>query len=578
MAVVFDALTPDGASVALKVVRPSGDDPAHQRARFQREARILEQLDHPSIVRFHGAGEIDGLLYLAMEKIEGFSLLALRRKGPLELEPLIELGTELADALTHLHDLGVIHRDIKPANVLVRPNGRAVLTDFGISGMSNATRITAMNDILGSPGFMAPEVLDGQAPGPASDQFALGRLLFELGAQGPAPRLAMGVPVLEMLRRALEIDWTRLPTGGRWSEMAQVLGRMLETDPADRYPLSSDMGPALSAVVGDSLDARTLSAHVEGLDLQPSWPVETEVDDALLADLERPAGDRGDQAETDLLPPLLDQSFLAPRAEGEAEPTGETSTQLDPAPTETAHPTESSPRRRLTLPPVGGRQVADIAPPPPVLAADEPTPPAGPAVVADPKPAADPESEAASKARAVGVERARLKLLEQKNARLEATVSTLQAARDRAGNGRILIAGAAAASLVLGALLGWVLHPDRPPPPIEVTLLPLERPEAPPRVDPPGSAPSESELQYGRSLYSTAREQLSREEYETARGTLRECISTADLPACHRLQATLLALRGDPGAFRAFQRYLLRAGDTPDAARLRKALGLPARP
>ncbi|MEL6188897.1 MAG: hypothetical protein AAFU79_30110, partial [Myxococcota bacterium] len=90
--------------------------------------------------------------------------------------------------------------------------------------------------------------------------------------------------------------------------------------------------------------------------------------------------------------------------------------------------------------------------------------------------------------------------------------------------------------------------------------------------------PSESEIAYGRSLYDTAREQLSRGAYEDARGTLRECIATADLPACHRLRATLLALRGDPGAYQGFRDYLDRAGDTADAAQLREALRLSAPP
>lgn len=573
MGVVFDALSPEGTSVALKVVRPAGDDPDHQRARFQREARILEQLDHPSIVRFHGAGEIDGLLYLAMEKIEGFSLLALRRKGPLELEPLVELGTELADALTHLHAMGVIHRDIKPANVLVRPDGRAVLTDFGISGMSNATRITAMNDILGSPGFMAPEVLDGQAPGPASDQFALGRLLFELGARGPAPRLAMGVPVLEMLRRALEIDWTRLPTGGRWPDMTQVLGRMLETDPADRFPQSSDVGPAISAVVGDSLDARTLSAHVEGLNLQPSWPVDSEVDDALLADLERPAGEARAGGTTEALP-VLDQSFLSPSPTSDLQSDARTETSATLEPAETAPPRDAEPRRRLTLPPVGGRRPAEIPPDAAPLAPDDPTPtppPASPVFTH----AAGPEHEPA---RAAGIERARLTLLEQKNARLQETIEALAAERAQRGRARRAAAAVAASTLLLGFALGWLLHPDRPPPNVEVTLLPLPSPSAAPTAPALAPTPSESEIAYGRSLYDTAREQLSRGAYEDARGTLRECIATADLPACHRLRATLLALRGDPGAYQGFRDYLDRAGDTADAAQLREALRLSAPP
>lgn len=386
MGVVFDAISPDGAKIALKIVQSAGESGAlgddrkdSVIARFQREARILGELDpHPSVVRLVDAGEAGGQLYLAMERIEGVSLLTLRRRGPLEREPLIELGMHLSDALRHLHAAGVVHRDIKPANVLVRPDGRPVITDFGISGMSQATGITQHGDLLGSPGFMAPEIVAGAAPTPASDQYALGRVLFELGARGPAPKLSTGVPILEVLQRALEIEWPRFPSEGRWPELARVLGRMLEPDPKDRYPTADAVRRALAEVSeSDALAPETVNAFVERLDLtsEHAWGEgEAKDEEGSLVDLELPAGER--RTGVFAPPPLLPTAYLAPLDDHAPMDAGEpgvehpknddSRTVLEPLSRVSAGPN----RRRLRLPPA--RSVTYVPAPAPVPEHPEP--------------------------------------------------------------------------------------------------------------------------------------------------------------------------------------------------------------
>lgn len=275
MGVVYDALSPDGERVALKVIRPQGDL-EHQQlltARFMREAKILEQLSHPSVVRLLDAGDVEGVLYLAMERIEGVSLLTIRRKAAVSYEALLPLGAQLADALAHMHENGIIHRDIKPANILIDSAGNPIITDFGISGMSEATGITRMGDLLGSPGFMAPEVTEGQPPSELSDQFALGRLLYELGASGPAKRLPKNAPIIQVLSASLEIDWNRFPKVARWPALEIVLRRMLASKPHHRYANCRACKSALeSLVTQDVLDADTLSEQIERLGLQPTTP------------------------------------------------------------------------------------------------------------------------------------------------------------------------------------------------------------------------------------------------------------------------------------------------------------------
>ncbi|MCK6552118.1 serine/threonine protein kinase, partial [Myxococcota bacterium] len=292
MGVVFDAATPAGQRVALKVIRPQAIDPEQAHilvARFHREAKILQQMNHPGVVRLVDAGEVEGTLYLAMERIEGVSLLAIRRRGPLGFDALVQLGIQLADALQHLHEAGVIHRDIKPANILINAQGQPVITDFGISGMSEATGITRMGDLLGSPGFMAPEVTEGAPPTELSDQFALGRLLYELGATGPAKKLPRNAPILQILSESLEIDWNRFPRAERWPALEPILRRMLATEPLERFPNASAARAALLALTSsDLLDLDTLSEHIGALGVAPrmSWDltssIEAEVDVAAI--------------------------------------------------------------------------------------------------------------------------------------------------------------------------------------------------------------------------------------------------------------------------------------------------------
>jgi serine/threonine protein kinase len=334
MGVVYDALGEHGEKVALKVIRPQGDS-EHQAlliARFTREAKILSQLSHPGVVRMIDAGDAAGVLYLAMERIEGVSLLTIRRQGPLGYDPLLQLGIQLADTLAHMHQAGVVHRDIKPANILIDAAGRPIITDFGISGLSDATGITRMGDLLGSPGFMAPEVTEGDQPSALSDQFALGRLLYELGANGPAKRLPKHAPILEILNASLEIDWNRFPKMDRWPLMESVLRRMVSHHPEDRYPSASAAKAALMALTSsDLLDSDTLSEHLESLGLKPStvWEVdvpqilgdEKQLDrasDDLLASQDLPASEGSDRqqhvfAEKTEIDSQLTSSFDLPR-------------------------------------------------------------------------------------------------------------------------------------------------------------------------------------------------------------------------------------------------------------------------
>lgn len=168
--------TTTGRPVAIKVLR-SVDRQAMTRHRG--EIEVLSRLDHPGVVRLLGTGVHAGVPYLVLDLVDGPSLAAVLDNGPLGLDRSISVGRQLADALTHAHEHGVIHRDLKPANVLLDadPNG-VHLADFGIARFDDSARITATGHCIGTAAYLAPEQMEGHI-GPAADIYALGLVILE---------------------------------------------------------------------------------------------------------------------------------------------------------------------------------------------------------------------------------------------------------------------------------------------------------------------------------------------------------------------------------------------------------------
>lgn len=173
--------------VAIKAVGAAFAHHARANERFHREARAVAALKHPNIVEiFDYSGEGASETYLVMEKIVGPDLFALvDKRGPLPEPVAAAIVHELCRALEHAHASGVIHRDLKPENVLVEWNGRVVLTDFGLVKAfaphnTLGTRSFGHTDVIGTPGFMSPEQVRGEALGPHTDVFALGALFYNL--------------------------------------------------------------------------------------------------------------------------------------------------------------------------------------------------------------------------------------------------------------------------------------------------------------------------------------------------------------------------------------------------------------
>ncbi|MEV6579947.1 protein kinase [Streptomyces sp. NPDC051582] len=177
-----------GREVAVKVMRAYTDASAPEladlRARMQREAQAAARIRHAGVVTVHDVTEEEGLPVIVMELVDGPSLDdVLERRGPLEPREAAAIGAKLMDALDAAHRAGVLHRDVKPANVLLEPDGRVVLTDFGIATVQAAAdedmaKLTRSGSIIGSLDYLPPERAQGREPGPASDIWSLGMTLY----------------------------------------------------------------------------------------------------------------------------------------------------------------------------------------------------------------------------------------------------------------------------------------------------------------------------------------------------------------------------------------------------------------
>jgi hypothetical protein len=223
-----------GRTVALKLVLPHLAARAELRDRFLREARLAASLEHPHIVPLYDFGAQATQPYLVMPWIEGGSLAERMRLSAVDPAQALGWLGEIAAALDHAHAAGVLHRDVKPANVLLDRHGRALLADFGIAfAIGSESRLTQTGTILGTPEYLAPELIEGQAASRASDLYAFAAMAYEL-LSGQPP--FVGNSALSILHQ----HTTRPvpPIRGRVPELPEevdaALARGLAKNPAER--------------------------------------------------------------------------------------------------------------------------------------------------------------------------------------------------------------------------------------------------------------------------------------------------------------------------------------------------------
>jgi serine/threonine-protein kinase len=239
--------------VAVKVLHAHLLAEPESRARLQREARAVAKLNHDGILQiFDYSGGEEATSYIVTEFIEGQTLKQFlsQRKLPVpELAALVVI--ELGEALCHAHGLGIIHRDVKPENVMVRKDGALKLMDFGVAQVVDLERMTVTGQILGSPAYMAPEVLDGRSLDFRSDVFSVGVMLYQM-ATGALP--FSGKNPHEVLRRVSEGKFADPRTVNRLvsDQLARVIARALARKPEDRFPSMHAMLEELRGYTADA--------------------------------------------------------------------------------------------------------------------------------------------------------------------------------------------------------------------------------------------------------------------------------------------------------------------------------------
>ncbi|MFE0105053.1 serine/threonine-protein kinase [Streptomyces sp. NPDC059009] len=226
-----------GREVAVKEVRAPAGLPAPDvdrlYARLEREAWAAARIPHRNVVTVYDVASEDGRPWIVMELVRGLSLSeVLEAEGPMPPQRAAHIGAEVLAALRAAHEAGVLHRDVKPGNVLLANDGRVVLTDFGIAMVEGSSALTMTGEVVGSPEFLAPERALGQRPGPASDLWSLGVLLYA-AVEGNSP-FRQDTP-LSTLRAVVDEE---LPPPRHAGPLTSVVEGLLRKDPAERSSAS----------------------------------------------------------------------------------------------------------------------------------------------------------------------------------------------------------------------------------------------------------------------------------------------------------------------------------------------------
>ena len=270
MGVVYEVLQTDlKRKVALKILPANIALDAKQVRRFRREAESVARLRHDHIIQIFEVGEIERTHYFSMELVDGRAFGDPPARDRAAVREAARLAMHAAQALQHAHERGVIHRDIKPSNLLVDRTGRVVVTDFGLARLTDSATLTSTDAIVGTPKYMSPEqilpgqsVLDGR-----TDVYSLGAALYEVISGRPP----LEEPTVQAFLRAIIEQRPASPR--RYNrdiphDLATIVLRCLEKDPADRYASAQAMADDLERfLAGDRILAKPKGAVARGYEL-----------------------------------------------------------------------------------------------------------------------------------------------------------------------------------------------------------------------------------------------------------------------------------------------------------------------
>lgn len=263
-----------GDVVAIKVLNPQLAVAEGFRDRFEGEIESLKSLRHAGIVRLLGYGEEEGVLFYAMELVQGPSLEEELRNGRrFNWRETTQIAIQVCRALKHAHDHGVIHRDIKPANILLGPNGVPKLADFGIARVFGSTGVTMAGGVLGTADYMSPEQASGTPVTARCDQYSLAGVMYAL-LTGRPPFRASDLPAMLQLQRFAIPEPVRRFAPDTPLDLERIVAQMLEKEPPQRFPNTEvvarrleAMSQGLARVASDDFEVYQTRDTDESIDL-----------------------------------------------------------------------------------------------------------------------------------------------------------------------------------------------------------------------------------------------------------------------------------------------------------------------
>jgi serine/threonine protein kinase len=264
MAAVYKAYQPSMERyVAIKVLPRHMATSDEFVARFEREAKLLAQLQHPHILPVFDYGEAEGYTYIVMPMVASGTLADLMKKQRLNMSEIRRIMSQVGDALAYAHARGMIHRDIKPSNVLLDERGNCLLTDFGLARMTEASaKLTSSGAIMGTPAYMSPEQGQGMGVDQRSDLYALGIILYEL-VTGRVPYTAE-TPIAIVFKHISDpLPSARKVNPNLSDAVERVLYKALAKNPDDRYQTAEEFVHAVQAAIPETSTERS----------QPSQPL-----------------------------------------------------------------------------------------------------------------------------------------------------------------------------------------------------------------------------------------------------------------------------------------------------------------
>jgi TonB family protein len=242
-----------GRHVAIKTLRPEDMGESTERGsmgdRLLREARSAGILSHPSIVTIYQAGQDGDILYIAMEFVDGANLADVLAQGRLNIDAMLKILKQCAEALDYAHSKGVVHRDIKPGNILLEPSGKVKIADFGIAKLNQAG-VTKTTSSVGSPAYMSPEHVRAQSIDGRADQYSLGVVAYEmLTGRRPHDSEELTSLVFKVVFEPPDLSLVQaLPKG---PQLEPIFSRVLAKAAEDRFASCTDFYEAFAAILED---------------------------------------------------------------------------------------------------------------------------------------------------------------------------------------------------------------------------------------------------------------------------------------------------------------------------------------